>query len=93
MTAIPLEQPLTATLAGPATTEAGTISLQKDGSFKYTHRAGFVGTARYFYQAHAGSRTSADAAILIDVEQAPLPVARPDNFIDDQRCRASCRAR
>ena len=75
-----LGQPLTATLAGPATTEAGTISLQQDGSFTYTHRAGFVGTARYFYQAHAGSRTSADATILIDVQPAPLPNAQPDKF-------------
>ncbi len=76
----PLKQPLTAALAGPSTTVAGSITMRPDGSFTYRHAAGFVGTARYFYQAHAGTRTSPTATIVIDVRPAPAPVANPDKL-------------
>jgi len=76
----PLKQKLSAVLAGPTTTEAGTINLRPDGSFTYSHAKGFVGTARYFYKAVAGARESAVGTILIDVKPTPLPQANPDKF-------------
>ena len=76
----PLKQKLTATLDGPAANQAGTIDLHADGSFTYTRAAGFEGTARFFYRAHAPGRTSATGAILIAVKPAGLPAANPDKF-------------
>ena len=76
----PLKQKLTATLDGPATNQAGTLDLHADGSFSYTRAAGFEGTARFFYRAHAPGRTSATGTILIDVKAAGLPLANPDKF-------------
>ena len=56
------------------------MDLHADGSFRYTRAAGFEGTARFFYRAHAPGRSSATATILINVKPAPVPAANPDKF-------------
>lgn len=62
---------LTATdLTQPAN---GAVTLQADGSFSYTPKAGFFGTDTFTYRANDGSLKSAPATVTITVKKAAPP--------------------
>ena len=74
---------LTAMLVGDA--RNGTLALNADGSFRYTPRAGFVGSDRFRYSAQAGGAESAPATVTIDVAKVnDAPVAAPDSYSTKQ---------
>jgi VCBS repeat-containing protein len=74
--------PLTAMLVDDA--DDGTLTLNADGSFVYTPRAGFAGTDAFRYQAHDGSSPSAPATVTITVTEVNNPpLAVDDSYTTD----------
>ncbi|MBM4046068.1 MAG: tandem-95 repeat protein, partial [Planctomycetes bacterium] len=71
--------PVTAVLAsGPA---SGTLTLNADGSFRYTPNANFNGTDSFTYRASDGVDSSALATVTITVNPAnDTPVAAADTY-------------
>ena len=89
--------PLTAVLVDDV--DNGTLTLNADGSFRYTPRNGFTGTDRFRYQARDGSGSSAPATVTITVAAVnDPPVAAADSYAtnegpDAERRRGQRRAR
>ena len=64
------------------TTSHGMVTLNSDGSFRYTPDAGFVGTDSFAYVANDGSMDSNSATVTITVVKANhAPVAVDDHFV------------
>lgn len=75
----PNGDPLTAVLKlGP---DNGALTLNANGSFRYTPRSGFAGTDRFVYLAHDGALYSDDATVTITVSANKAPVARNDSVL------------
>jgi VCBS repeat-containing protein len=73
--------PLTAALATPPT--RGTLTLNADGSLRYTPQPDFSGSDSFTYRA-VDSRPSAPATVTINVTPVnDVPVARADNYAGD----------
>ncbi len=63
----------------------GTLTLNADGSFRYTPRTGFSGTDRFRYQARDGSSSSARATVTITVAEVnDPPIALADSYTTDE---------
>jgi VCBS repeat-containing protein len=75
---------LTAVLADNV--NEGVLALSADGSFRYTPRAGFVGTDTFRYRARDGIASSAPpATVTIAVTSVnDAPVALPDGYATDE---------
>ena len=77
--------PLTAVLVDNV--DNGTLTFAADGSFRYTARAGFIGTDSFRYRARDASSSSAPATVtinVIDVNDAPVAVADSYATNEDQ---------
>ena len=73
----PSGKPLTAALvAGPAN---GTLTLNPNGSFSYTPKAGFYGADSFTYRDSDGTLQSNTATVALTVTQQP-PVAANDTY-------------
>jgi len=63
----------------------GTLTLNADGSFRYTPRSGFTGTDRFRYEARDGSASSKPATVTITVaETNDPPTAVADSYTTTQ---------
>jgi len=68
----------------------GTVTINRDGSFRYTPQAGFVGTDTFTYVADDGENDSDPATVTINVvaaEPEPEPEPRPPSE-DCSECEA-----
>jgi uncharacterized repeat protein (TIGR01451 family) len=66
-TPAPTAQPI----AGGATTQGGTVTLNADGSFNYTPPAGFEGADTFTYTATNGTTPNDTATVTINVDAGP----------------------
>ncbi len=83
--------PLTAMLVDDA--DDGTLTLNANGSFSYTPRAGFAGTDAFRYQAHDGSSPSAPATVTITVTEVnDPPIAAADSYTTGENQRLNVNA-
>jgi hypothetical protein len=62
-------------IAGGATTQGGTVTLNADGSFSYTPPAGFEGADTFTYTATNGLAPNDTATVTIHVDAAPAVVS------------------
>ena len=76
----PEASPLTAVLA--SSTSEGTLTLNADGSFRYTPRAGYIGNDQFSYRARDnGGVLSAAATVAITINNTnDTPVAANDSY-------------
>ena len=64
--------------AAVATAQGGTVTVNADGSFAYTPKAGFDGTDTFTYKASDGKSDSNVATVTITVNPNNAPVAQDD---------------
>jgi VCBS repeat-containing protein len=75
----PEDAPLTAVLV--ENVKEGTLTLNADGSFRYTPRGGFSGNDRFRYEAGDGSASSKPATVTISVAEVnDPPTAVADSY-------------
>ncbi|MGA7934073.1 MAG: Ig-like domain-containing protein, partial [Kovacikia sp.] len=74
--------PALSAVAGVTTTaNNGTVTMNGDGSFIYTPKAGFIGTDTFTYRATDGIDLSSLATVTIDVVTNSAPVVVNDSYI------------
>ena len=66
-----LPAPTAVAIAGGATTQGGTVTLNTDGSFMYTPAAGFVGADSFTYTVTNGLTPNDTAQVFINVDAPP----------------------
>ncbi|HEX8747067.1 MAG TPA: Ig-like domain-containing protein, partial [Pyrinomonadaceae bacterium] len=63
--------PTATAIAGGATSQGGTVTLQTDGSFSYTPASGFTGTDTFTYTVTNGLLPNDTATVTINVDEGP----------------------
>lgn len=63
--------PTAVAIAGGATSQGGSVTLQSDGSFIYTPASGFTGTDSFTYTVTNGLTPNDTATVTINVDQGP----------------------
>lgn len=75
-----LPAPTAVPIAGGATTQGGTVTLNADGSFLYTPPTGFTGTDTFTYTATNAQPPTDSATVTITVDAAPaVTTTNPTN--------------